>query len=145
MHATKREDSYFSLIQGMPGKEIKDSWTTLNGKHTSGLRIEEVIAFLSPYSVCIPKSNGKVSQKTHYIKEKDFQILIKAQESQTNNDYIDSWFEAIINVQYHTNFQHFLAPYPLVQLVPHIIAWIEVHFSNRDISSLNILLRKCVH
>ena len=62
------------------------------------------------------------------MKEKDVQIIIEEKESHGDHDYIESWFQTIINEQYHSNLKHLLEPYPLVQLVPHILASIEVHF-----------------
>ena len=67
------------------------------------------------------------------MEEKDLETIVSEEDNLRDHDYIESWFQVIINKQHHSILQLFLAPNPLEQLVSHIQASIEVHFLNMDI------------
>jgi hypothetical protein len=119
-------------------EEIKESWTISNEEQTLEPEIKEFLASLSldPDPLCTQEYDDQFSEELHDM---------TTTRNQGNKDHIEVWFQSVINMQHHSIFQQFLAPFLQKQLASHILVFIKVHFSDLDVSLTKILLCEWMH
>ena len=99
----------------------------------------------NPKIVEVMKEN-EVSSSLHQ------KTILKAQElhdtiamgNQESNGYIEDWFHSIF-LQHHSILQQFLAPSFQGKLAFHTLLFINMHFSNLGMYTLEAFFRKCLH
>jgi hypothetical protein len=91
---------------------------------------------LSPDPLCTQEYEDQFSEEIHDM---------TTTGNQGNKDHIEVWFQSVTSLQHHSIFQQFLAPSLQKQLASHIPVFIKVHFSDLDMSLLEILLREWMH
>jgi hypothetical protein len=94
----------------------KEPWEEFDEEQTLEPEIEEFLSCMSSD----PKTDQQLSEDLHGMTREDIQTSANKQENQGNSDYIAVWFQRSIGPQHSFILQHFLAPYQLEQLVPHI-------------------------
>jgi hypothetical protein len=127
-------------------ENTKGSWETIDGeqRHWS-LRLRNSFHAYHSDPSCIQERNQQVLEYLHCMTKEDMETVSNEQENQGDKYPIETWFQIVVQPQYHSILQHLLEPYQSMQLVPHIQVSIQVYFSKLNMSMFVILLRTWLH
>ena len=123
-------------------KDINESCTKSDGEHRVEPEIKELSPFPSASLVCIPKTNYPSFPG---MTEEGFQSGSNEEMNQYHQDYIEHWFQVIIQSKYHSHLQILLVPYQLKQLVSHTLVCVEIYSFKLSVSIFSMILRTWLH
>ena len=125
------------LVPYQHKEEIQDSWTISNDEQKQEPEIEEFLASLSP------------DLDSSYISVYDETIpniyITNDEENPKYKDCIETRFQEVVKLQYHSLLQHFLLSNQIGRLVPHIQVSIEVIFLYLDTGMFLTLFHTWLH
>lgn len=132
------EEKYFIGICSQNVVEDQNLRISLNHSCQFGNQIfepefERFIFFLSPDSLCLQESDYQTVEDLHQL------------ENHTYVDFIESWFQAVIQQPYFLIIWKLLVPYQLKQLISHALVCLEVYSLKLSVSIISILLHTWLH